>query len=165
MISFLLGISPWWFWGALALLAVGVAGLSILSGNRLSRGAWLAVGAAALAILLLIGVRSALGTAKAEGKAECEAAVALKAAAERERTQAAADAAATALARSTAAVAATGIKEITRVETIWRDRPAKPCFADDELRAVQEARTRVLSGAARAGDDPVPTGAPATARD
>ena len=74
MIGLLLGIPSWSLWAALGLVAVAGCVLLYLSAGRLSNEARMALVAAAGVVLLVIGVQSALKTAKAEGKAECEAA-------------------------------------------------------------------------------------------
>lgn len=126
---------------------------------------WKQIAGGLAVIVLLMLYRAQMADAYDRGKADCEAATAAAMAAERERMQAKVDEAATHLAQATEALAATGTKEITRVETIWRDRPARPCLDGPELQAVREARARILASPAGTSIGPMPDGSATPPRD
>ena len=64
-----------------------------------------------------------------------------------------ANAAGQVLAKQSAAVPQTAVKEVTRVETHWRDRPVRECFDDDLVRSLEEARAAVRRSATASPSD------------
>lgn len=61
--------------------------------------------------------------------------------------------AADALAKKSDAIPKSGVKEIYRVETHWRDRPVRDCFDADLVRSLEEARATVRQSAAASTSD------------